>query len=850
MSIRIYRAGWIIAIAMVLLIVPSVKAQARAQFDLPSQSLATSLRAVGSQTGTNVLFDPPVVEGLHAPPLKGILTTEDAFTKLLSGSGLKCRFLDEETVMVVSAATGVAGPAQKEKSAPDRFHLAQADQGVSHNAPSKEGTQTSLDQTGGLEEVVVTAQKRQERLQDVPLSLSVVSAQSLLDTNQVRLSDWYTSVVGLSIDPTAQSTNNISIRGIVNSTSAGASPTTGVVIDDTPLGGGSTDVPDLDPSELQRIEVLRGPQGALYGSSSMGGLVKFVTVDPSVAGVTGRLEAGAFGIHNAPRAGYLVRAAGNFPVSSDAALRVSGFYRDEPGYLDNPILGVQGVNHAHADGAHLSFLWQPNERFRLKLSGLAQVVNANSTNDIMTSEAITGNTLRLGDLQQGYGRGGNYSNQEFQAYSATLTYHLGRLELSSITGYTSHMSNDSNDLSIGYLGTLSVPPFGEGGWTNPERYGYYTFSQEFRATGPLASWLTGGLGLYYAYTGNPVSDSTAWAYGTNSYTGARIYQWAQFVTPGWNDEGAVYASLDFQVTDRFDIQVGGRQSQVRQLQNTSVLSGKLFDGSVVTYNAGATERPFTYLFSPRYKFTQDLMAYIRLASGFRPGGPNNPQAVAGIGASPVIQPDKTYNYELGAKGDFLDHKISADASVYYIDWKGMQLNLAADGGFYNYGGNAGRAKSEGAELSIEVRPLEGTTLSGWVSYDEAVITEFSSNVQSFYAVPGYQLPFTPRWSGHLSADQKFSLTRDIRGSVGATLSTVGARQSLFTSDANRTILPAYTRVDLHADVSYRDWTVTAYLNNITDRRGLISGGLGNVVPVSFYIIQPRTIGLSLTRVFE
>ena len=133
-------------------------------------------------------------------------------------------------------------------------------------------------------------------------------------------------------------------------------------------------MPDFDPGDLQRIEVLRGPQGTLYGASSVGGLLNFVTVDPSPAGVSGRLEAGGNSVQNGSELGYTFRGSVNVPLSSDFAVRASAFTREDPGYIDDPVLDLKGVNEDRASGGHLAALWQPSETFSLKLSALYQKI--------------------------------------------------------------------------------------------------------------------------------------------------------------------------------------------------------------------------------------------------------------------------------------------------------------------------------------------------------------------------------------------------------------------------------------------------------------------------------------------
>jgi outer membrane receptor protein involved in Fe transport len=175
----------------------------------------------------------------------------------------------------------------------------------------------------GLEEVIVTAQKRSERLQDVPVPVTAIGANTLVDTNQMRLEEYYSQIPGLTLTVgDGRGVPMISIRGI---TSGYTNPTVGVVVDGTPYGA-STNlalgalVPDIDPSELARVEVLRGPQGALYGASSMGGLLNYVTIEPSTDRASGRVQAGTSSVYDGDQLGYNLSAAVNVPLSDTFAV--------------------------------------------------------------------------------------------------------------------------------------------------------------------------------------------------------------------------------------------------------------------------------------------------------------------------------------------------------------------------------------------------------------------------------------------------------------------------------------------------------------------------------------------------
>ena len=358
------------------------------------------------------------------------------------------------------------------------------------DTPSQESSSSSS--PNALQEVVVTAQKREEHLLDVPIPVSVVDTSSLTVNNQVKLTDFYSEVPGLGIAPSTMSSQTISIRGLttgaVGSGPPNPSPIVAVTVDGVPYGGaggGDQLVPDFDPGDLQRVEVLRGPQGALYGASSEGGLVNFVTVDPSLAGVSGRLEAGGDSVQNGSELGYTFRGSVNVPLSSDFAVRASAFTREDPGYIDDPPLGLKGVNEDRASGGHLAALWQPSEIFSLKLSALYQKITGHNTSDETPNPPSFFGVGQLGDLQQFYIRAVNTYGYDrtAQAYSLQLNWKIGVADLVALTGYNRYSVDDSFDLSLA-LNSFSEKYFGTPGDQIVNTIGLDRLTQEISALGP------------------------------------------------------------------------------------------------------------------------------------------------------------------------------------------------------------------------------------------------------------------------------------------------------------------------------------------------------------------------------
>jgi iron complex outermembrane receptor protein len=850
-----------------LAIADDAKAVIRKPTNIPAEPLGEALQALAKERGFQVVYVSDEVKSKNTRGASGDLTTDEALTELLDGSGLTYQHFGDNGVTITPVPSGSASissdqdraspkapqrddtsaEGKAERSFWGRFRVAQADQGGSAQSTSVRSSSSNSQENPNkpvtLEEVVVTAEKREERLQDVPVPVTVLNTQMLTETNQFRLEDYYTSVPGLSVVAGSSSSTfqNVSIRGIT--TGYGGNPTVGFTVDDVPYGsatgdGGGSVVPDIDPGDLARVEVLRGPQGTLYGASSMGGLIKFVTVDPSTSEFSGRVQAGLDGVQNGTEPGYNFRGSVNVPLSDTLAMRASAFTRKDPGYIDNPVLHTDAVNDQRVSGGRLAALWRPSEDLSLKLSALYQHFGADGVNDVNPG---------LGDLEQNYIRGVGASSGTIQAYSATLTAKLGAVDITSLSGYNIRDDRILID-ETAFFGALTQPLYGVGGAGLTNVNDTKRFTQEVRLSGPIGDrvdWLLGGIYTHEHSLGTqqiPAIDPASGAVVAIGYDSA---------LPSTYEEYAGFADLTLHITSRFDVQAGLRQSQIRRTLNLNFVE-PLFSGGSTVPTIGATEHadanPFTYLLTPRYRVTGDLMVYARFASGFRPGGANG--ALCTTFNYPCQSgPDKTKDYEVGAKGDFLDHRISVDASLYYIDWKDIQLQAQDPVSHFSYNTNASHAKSQGVELSVQARPVRGLTIAAQAAYDDAVLTQSFPATVTLFGTSGARLPFTSRFSGSLSMDQRFPIG-NVTGTVGAAVSYVGDRLGIFSASATapRQDLPAYVRADAHLGAEYGTWTGNLFVNNVFDRRGLLDGPV-ETFPRASIFIQPRTVGLNVAKAF-
>jgi iron complex outermembrane receptor protein len=714
--------------------------------------------------------------------------------------------------------------------------------------------QQSTDEASGgkatqLQEVLVTAQKKTENLLDVPVPVSVISAQSLIDTNQLRLEDYFTQVPGLTVTPSGYGAPQVSIRGIT--TGGFVNPSVAITVDDVPYGSSSgiasgQEVTNFDPNDLQRVEVLRGPQGTLYGASSLSGLLKYVTVDPSTTALSGQLSAGTTDVHNGGELGYSFRGAANVPINDTLAVHASAFYRADPGYIDNILTGQIDVDRAWTDGGFLKVLWQPSETFSLRLTALVQHFWSDGV-----SQAYSG----LADLQQSAVWGSGVHNRTTQAYSATLTAKLGSVDLTAVTGYSIRKFEEWQDYTSIYA-TTAQQQFGVTGSPVSNVGTTYRFTQEIRLNGSIGhkfEWLVGG---YYNHEDSP-ADGVILA--VVPATGEVVGQGIHYNYPSTYEEYAAFGDITFHFTDRFDVQLGGRQSTNKQTYSETDVGPyvPIYEGTPSPFvypEAHTQDSSFTYLFTPRFKLSPDTMIYARLASGYRPGGPN---LQGNVNLVPIeYNPDKTRNYEIGVKSEVFDHRLFLDASAYYIKWENVQLQLVNPISGIFYYANGSEAKSQGLELSAQAKPLTGLSIAGWVAWNDAKLTEPMPPGSSVIGASGDRLPYSAHFSGNLSLEQTFSLAglaTGLTGFVGGDVSYLGDRTGEFASiylvPPERQDLPSYTKIDLRAGVDYGTWKVNLYINNVADKRGVLDGGLDLIPNNAFAFIQPRTVGMTVSKSF-
>lgn len=706
-----------------------------------------------------------------------------------------------------------------------------------------------------MTEIVVTAQKKSERLLDVPVSVTAVSSETLAQQNLVQLRDFYNRVPGVAISGggTEQRANGVSIRGVT--TGGGTAPTVAFTLDDVPLtsGAASAQSPliDVDPSDLQRVEVLRGPQGTLYGASGLGGLIKYVTVSPDAQKFSGRIEAGGNTISKGGE-GWSLRGAVNVPIVQDKlALRVSAFTRHDPAYLDNINASAAGedINKNRVEGGRAALLFKPTDDLTIDLSALRQKSRFIGSPQIRVTSAtdftpVYGEfTLNLAPTRR---------DVDFTLYQGRVNYDLGFAGLTAISAWNDIKSASDLDQTstFGFLLPAFAAPTGSAATLiNADRA--KKFSQEVRLAsqdGGAFEWLVGGF-----YTHEKISVDQTIKIVPPSGGGTTAYA---SVGPAKLEEKAVFADATYHFTDKFDVQAGVRYSSNDQSSaSTTTIAApatRFFGPSSSIATTSSSDDAVTWLFTPRYKVSSDLMAYLRVATGYRPGGPNS-TGVTGIPLS--FKSDSVVSYEAGLKGTLPQINATFDASLFQIDWDDIQLLTTDNVSQFTYYTNGSTARSRGVELSGRWAPARGLSVEGSMTYLQAELTDdlrTPAGASPIYGSKGDRLPGSARFSGSLSAQYDWAVGHDVSAFVGASLAYVGDRYAEFDNiqPTTRVKLPSYTTVDLRGGLYNDDWKLNLYAKNIGDKRGVVEATTrgGTSAPQAIFL-QPRTVGVTIARSF-
>lgn len=694
--------------------------------------------------------------------------------------------------------------------------------------------------------IIITAQKRSQRLIDVPQSVSVISGDTLEKQHSQTLSDYLTRIPSSNVIEQQPGDARIVLRGI---NTGGVGATVATYVDEAPFGSatglanGGVLAPDIDPFELARVEVLRGPQGTLYGANSLGGLVKFVTLSPDTRAFDGAAEAGVEDVAHGD-VGWWTRGAINAPLGNAAAVRVSGFYRSDPGFIDDPHLG-HDVNDGTRYGGRASLLLKPTDRLQIRASAMAENIRSNGTStvdvDPVTLRPATGELEHTRVLREP-------NDIDYRLYNATIDYSLGGVGLVSSTSYGTLDQKTAQDASSVYAPILSFifnTPLGAG---LDQRLPQRRFTQEVRLASSGVQPVEWTIGGFYTHEKNRLTQNL---FGVDAATGARVPSLDGVITVGLPSryrEYAAFANATWHVSPVFDLTAGGRYSHNRQSSN-QITSGLLVGGTTVV-SGKSSDSVFTYSLAPTFKPNANTRIYARIAKGYRPGGPNALSPLAPDAVPRQFGPDTTINYEVGIKTETDDHLLSLEATAFRIDWNKIQLLVQVAGLGVNANGRG--ARSQGVELTAGLNPSRYLSFYANGSYVDAHLTD--DTPASFGGFKGDQLPFSPRWQATVGGEYQHPMGEKLTGHAGISLHYTGKRRSDFRAPPAEGLPPppqlrlgAFAQVDAHAGIDIDRFRIDAFVHNLTDARGVTNVSFFGDVNGDFSaaVIRPRSFGLAL-----
>ena len=708
-----------------------------------------------------------------------------------------------------------------------------------------------------LETVVVTAEKREESIKDVPLAITALSGATLDNLNAHDFADYAALVPGLSLNTAQSGQTRLTLRG---QNAGGVGSTVAVYIDESPFGSstallnGAVNTGDFDTWDMKRVEVLRGPQGTLYGANSEGGLLKFVTNAPEIGKFSVAGELGAESV-NYGGSGWDARGMVNLPAGETVAVRLSAIYDDVPGYIDDPALNKQNLNDGRNYGGRASVLFAPTGDFSVRVTAETQTSTYNGTNlvdvDATTLKPLYGNLTQERLVVEP-------SRFTYENYNATIDWNVGPFKVLSTTSYgtlDAYTVADATPLYGGYI-PLLTPPLNTGdaaslsGGDDLKKV-----TQEIRLTSPTSDTLEWQVGGYYTH------EKAALVQNLYSMTGPAGPVFGAFISPTLDStytEGAGFLDLTYHFNSHFDLQAGGRYSHNSQ-DSTQVT---LYDATLAAI-AGISPNPtiqsgsqsqgvWTYSVAPSWHFDTNTMAYARLATGYRPGGPNalpptaTPAQVAQYGQ---YGSDKTTNVEAGVRSTQLDGRFSLDLALYHVNWKDIQLLEQVE--TFGINVNGGTATTEGVEWDFRYLPVKGLTVQLTGAYTDAKLTEAVPGVG---AEDGARLPWAPKWSTGLDGEYKMHAFGNFDGFVGATWSYIGSRSTDFesaTTPSGQLEVGSYNTWDARLGIDDGHYRATLYGKNLGDSRGITNfGQFPNAAPyTSVAVTQPLTVGITLSAKF-
>jgi outer membrane receptor protein involved in Fe transport len=770
----------------------------------------------------------------------------------------------------------------------------------------------------GLEEIVVTSQKRASTVQTTPISISAVTGFELQERGITSLATLAQGTPGVSLKSEGPSQTEIEMRGMTSS--GGNSPTVGFYLDDIPLTGPANAqnghvVIDPDLYDLNRIEFLRGPQGTLFGSGSMGGTVRLITNQPDPTGFHASVDSTLSGTEGGSL-NHINNFMLNIPLADTLALRIVGTENYTSGWIDRIVLNpfptvtnsgtvrgnvaaapigkkYPGSNAYQLYSTRASLLWTPTDALSITPSFFYESSKQNGTSSYDSVSATNG------------APGGGLAHYEvfdiaepltdrIAAYSIEVKYSAESFEVTSSTAYSNRKSQQTEEASEAFNNpNTGVTNFANG--VNNSGQGYYgpngsgpeygtetdptwQFSEELRAASKGEDRLTWVAGLFYSnyrstwnFAGTTPNFSSYTDLGSLFPGGTP----AAATTPNWFDahepthhvQTAAFGDATYALTDTLKLDIGVRVSH-SDYHFSSCISGWGSALGAATPSCSGVIGLSSNSFNPKVTLTydshDDFLLYATAASGFRPGGGNAVYPTTGLvwGAAfaqmnytgskfpSTYKPDSVWSYEIGEKARFFDRRLTVNASLYYEDWRNIQLTAYPDDWAFNINGQ--HATIYGADLDISARLGAGFEFQLSAGY----LNDWLNGGPHWDIVPVNKLPEVAHESGTVALNYSRPLNDSLSFSARLENTYTGQRYSLafpepYTPYGAYVRMAAYDLTNIRATIRSDDgWSVSVFVNNLFNKHAqlesLYTENLGSSAFNQVVTNQPLTAGVNLT----
>jgi outer membrane receptor protein involved in Fe transport len=744
---------------------------------------------------------------------------------------------------------------------------------VSAAAQDASETVPQADEASDGSDIIVTATRRAERIQDVPISISAFSQEELTEKGIVGYEGIGRETPGVVLNKPTANFNNFTARGIAtNGYNANLQSSVAIYIDELPVSTiGNTTVVDPNLFDVERVEFLRGPQGTLFGSGSLSGAMRILQKTPDLNDfdVSALVDLGLTG-SDSFRQRY--NAMVNVPIVDEKlALRVVGFYRDEEGYLDNVGTGVKNSNTLIDYGGRATLLWRPTDRLSIKLLGSYEYSNPKDSS--LTSPSL-GRNKRISDEPD------RFTGKQFIA-NATIDYEFDFAKLTSSSTYSDFDQRFYVDLAGTFApGSFPGAPIAFG--LDADAYDK-VFVQETRLASTLDGPFQFVVGGFYLDRRRDVDyfyRSNLAFLAARNMTGLPDKYFQKQYTHSLSKELAGFGELTYRFSDKFWL-TGGMRYGETSAQGFTEAGGYLatafgfnyYDYALLGLPANFTTfTPYaavegvkakgskpSWKASATFKPSDALTTYATFSTGFRA-----PIVNAFAGRPSLVDPndlvipygassDDLKSYEVGAKGRWLGGRVSMNVAFYQIDWSNIQAQANRVSDSVQFATNIGAARSKGFEFEVGVVPATGWAIGFNGAYNDAKITKLSPEEAAISgAVLGHRLS-APRIQGSAYMSYSFKLATDVDAMLAVNAQHIGSYNSSFPNTPGRPTVPlstfgktdAYSNVNLSFGLKKGDISAQLYVENLFDDHSITYIHPEAFLVSRFGTMRPRTFGIRL-----